>query len=87
VSGLDVIEQGLVDFVINIPRQYDQYGRPDGYLIRRQAIDLGVPLVTDLAFARAIVEALRCRIPSDLDVIAWNDFLARPLTTTPGSAR
>src|SRR5207302_8941056 len=76
VSGLEVLEQGLVDFVINIPRQYDQFGRPDGYLIRRQAIDLGVPLVTDLAFARALVEALRCRKPAELDVIAWNDLLA-----------
>ena len=38
--------------------------------------DLGVPLVTDLAFARALVEALRCRKPAELDVIAWNDLLA-----------
>jgi len=76
-SGLDVIEQGLVDFVINIPRDYDQYGRPDGYLIRRHAVDLGVPLVTDLQLARAIVEALRWRKPSSLEVLAWNDFAGR----------
>jgi carbamoyl-phosphate synthase large subunit len=76
-SGLDVIERGLVDFVINIPRDYDQYGRPDGYLIRRHAVDLGVPLVTDLQLARAIVEALRWRKPSSLEVLAWNDFAGR----------
>jgi len=75
VSGLDVIEHGHVDLVIHIPREYDQYGRPDGYLIRRQAIDLGVPLITDLPLARAIFESLRWRKPSDLDVMAWNDFL------------
>ena len=74
VSGLDVIRQGLVDLVINIPREYDEHGRPDGYLIRREAIDQGVALVTDLPFARAIVEALRWRNPGDLDVIAWNDL-------------
>jgi len=79
VSGLDVIEQGLVDLVINIPREYDQHGRPDGYLIRRQAIDSGVPLVTDLPFARAIVEALRSRKSVPLEVIAWNDFLSNPV--------
>ena len=28
----DIIEQGAVDLVINVPREYDQYGRPDGYL-------------------------------------------------------
>ncbi len=75
VSGLDVIEQGQVDFVINVARDYDQYGRPDGYWIRRQAVDLGVPLVTDLQLARAIVEALRWRKPSDLGVLAWNDYV------------
>jgi carbamoyl-phosphate synthase large subunit len=75
VSGLEVIEQGLVDFVINVARDYDQYGRPDGYLIRRQAVDLGVPLVADLQLARAIVEALRWRNPSSLEAVAWNDYV------------
>jgi len=74
-SGVDVIRRGLVDLVINIPREYDEQGRPDGYLIRREAIDQGVALVTDLPFARAIVEALRWRNPGDLDVIAWNDLV------------
>jgi len=76
-SGLDVIEQGLVDFVINVTREYDQYGRPDGYWIRRQAVDLGVPLVTDLQLARAVVEASRWRKSLSLDVHALNDYVAR----------
>ena len=77
VSGLEVIEQGVVDFVINVARDYDQYGRPDVYLIRRQAVDSGVPLVTDLQLARAIIEALRWRKPSSLEVLAWNDYVGR----------
>jgi carbamoyl-phosphate synthase large subunit len=71
-SGLDVIDRGLVDLVINVPREYDEHGRPDGYLIRRHAADMGVPLITDLQLARAIVEALRWKKP--LDVVAWNDY-------------
>jgi carbamoyl-phosphate synthase large subunit len=70
----EAIEQGRVDLVINVPREYDKQGRPDGYLIRRQAIDCGVPLVTDLAFARALVGALRGRKSLPLEAIAWNDF-------------
>jgi hypothetical protein len=70
----EVIEQGRVDLVINVPREYDEQGRPDGYRIRRQAIDCGVPLITDLPFARALVEALRARKSASLDPIAWNDF-------------
>jgi len=76
-SGLDVIEQGLVDFVINVARDYDEHGRPDGYWIRRHAVDLGVSLITDLQLARAIVEALRWRKPSSLEVLAWNDYVGR----------
>jgi len=68
---------GVVDFVINVARDYDQYGRPDVYLIRRQAVDSGVPLVTDLQLARAIIEALRWRKPSSLEVLAWNDYVGR----------
>jgi len=77
VSGLDVIDQGLVDFVINVVREYDEDGRPDGYWIRRHAVDHGVPLVTDLQLARAIVEALRWRKPSKLEALAWNDYVGR----------
>jgi carbamoyl-phosphate synthase large subunit len=76
LSGVGVIEQGLVDLVINVARDYDQYGRPDGYLIRRQATDLGVPLITDLQLARALIEALRCRKSATLEAVAWNDYLA-----------
>ena len=60
-SGMDVIDDGLVDLVINVPRTYDELGRPDGYLIRRRAVDAEVPLVTDLMLATALVNALRNR--------------------------
>jgi carbamoyl-phosphate synthase large subunit len=78
-SGLDVIAQGLVDLVINVTREYDQFGRPDGYWIRRQAIDLGVPLVTDLQLARAVVEASRWRKSVSLDVFALSEYVAHDL--------
>ncbi|MFH0340765.1 MAG: carbamoyl-phosphate synthase (glutamine-hydrolyzing) large subunit [Chromatiales bacterium] len=81
LSGLDVIEQGRVDFVINVVREYDQFGRPDVYWIRRQAVDLGVPLITDLPLARAIVEALRWRKPSSLEVLALDDYVGSRLET------
>jgi carbamoyl-phosphate synthase large subunit len=58
-SAVETIEKGAVDLVINIPLHYDPEGRPDGYWIRRAAIDHGIPLVTDLQLARAIVEMLR----------------------------
>ncbi|MGD2113021.1 MAG: carbamoyl-phosphate synthase (glutamine-hydrolyzing) large subunit, partial [Gammaproteobacteria bacterium] len=76
-SALDLIDRGEVDFVINVSREYDAQGRPDGYQIRRRAIDAGVPLITDLQLARAVVEALQNIKPGDLRAIAWNDYLKR----------
>jgi len=58
-SAVALIKSGAVDLVINIPLDYDRQGRPDGYWIRRAAIDSGVPLITDLQLARAVVEMLR----------------------------
>jgi carbamoyl-phosphate synthase large subunit len=79
LSGLDVIDNGKVDLVINIPREYDEHGRPDGYLIRRHAVDAGIPLITDLQLARAVIEALSRRNADTLGVAAWNDhFLPGP---------
>ncbi len=76
-SGMDVIEEGLVDLVINVPRSYDELGRPDGYLIRRRAVDADLPLVTDLMLATALVTALRNRNGSVPAVRAWDEYLGR----------
>ena len=71
----ELIDRGDVDLVINIPREYDQFGRPDGYLIRRCAADAGVPLITDLQLARALVEEMRSRAHQRLEVLAWDDVV------------
>jgi carbamoyl-phosphate synthase large subunit len=77
-SAVRLIEQGLVDLVINIPRTYDAHGRPDGYAIRRAAIDVGVPLITDPQLARTVVEMLHrtARKPPEL----------RPMTEYAGAS-
>jgi hypothetical protein len=77
-SAVKCIADGKVDLVINVPKSYDEAGRPDGYAIRRRTVDAEIPLITDLMLARALVDAMRIRRgPSDLGVVAWNDFLAR----------
>jgi carbamoyl-phosphate synthase large subunit len=76
-SAIRLIDEGEIDLIINIPREYDQLGRPDGYLIRRRAVEAGVPLITDLQLARALIEALRHRRMKDLSVLAWQDYMER----------
>jgi carbamoyl-phosphate synthase large subunit len=82
-SGLDgsqaihVIEDGSVDLVINIPREYDEQGRPDGYWIRRRAVDAGIPLLTDLQLAKAVIEAMRHRKLSTLSTLSYDEYVSR----------
>ena len=63
--------------MINIPRSYDGQGRPDGYRIRRLAVDLGIPLLTNLQLARLAVEAFHRYDTSDLKPLDWATYLAR----------
>jgi carbamoyl-phosphate synthase large subunit len=77
MTGMEAIDRGLVDLVINIPIEYDELGRPDGYLIRRRAVEAGVPLITDLKLARAVIEALKTTRPEQLNVRSWGEYQAR----------
>jgi carbamoyl-phosphate synthase large subunit len=76
-NAIRLIENGDVDLVINIPREYDAYGRPDGFLIRRAAVDAGVSLITDLQLARAVIEALKRKPSTELPLLAWEDYITR----------
>ena len=75
-TAMSAIDEGKVDLVINIPVEYDELGRPDGYLIRRRAVDAGVPLLTDLQLARAVIEAAAQRA----DWHGWKQHQARSAT-------
>lgn len=76
-SAVRAIQEGKVDLVINIPVEYDDLGRPDGYWIRRVAVDLGVPLITDLQLTRAVVEALRHHSVRELKTKSYDEFFNR----------
>ncbi len=72
-----MIDQGLIDLVINVPRSYDQNSRQDGYLVRRRAVDAGIYLITDLQLVRAVIKALRCRVSGSLQLVSWNENQTR----------
>jgi carbamoyl-phosphate synthase large subunit len=70
-SAVDILRSGQVDLVINIPREYDEKGRPDGFRIRRCAIDLEIPLLTDLSLARKMVRAMTSLPLEQLKIRPW----------------
>jgi hypothetical protein len=76
-TAMKAIDEGKVDLVINVPREYDALGRPDGFQIRRRAVDAGIPLLTDLSLARAVVEALRKNKASELPMLSYDEYVTR----------
>ena len=48
----------------------------DGYIIRRLAIELGIPYVTTLAGARAALNAIEAVKENELKVKSLNDHIA-----------
>jgi carbamoyl-phosphate synthase large subunit len=73
-SAIDLLENGEIDLVINVPREYDRLGRPDGFHIRRRAVEIGTPLITDLQLARALIEGMRQCDAADLKIKALSDY-------------
>ncbi len=76
-DAVEVLRTGVIDLVINVPREYDARGRPDGFRIRRQAVDLEIPLITDLWLARRLVQAIARLGVDDLAVRPWHAYVAR----------
>ncbi len=71
VEGL---KDGKVDLVINIPKEYSTEEITDGYIIRRNAVDMGIPLFTNLQLAKLVVDSLTKIAPDDLEVLAWDEY-------------
>jgi carbamoyl-phosphate synthase large subunit len=57
---LSLIERGGVDLIVNTP--WGRGARTDGYLIRRKALMHGVPCITTLAAAAAVVQGIESKI-------------------------
>ena len=74
-AAVEAMRSGEIDLVINVPREHDEEGRPDGFIIRRAAIDLEIPLITDLWLARKVVRALNRYGLEDLAVKAWSEYI------------
>jgi carbamoyl-phosphate synthase large subunit len=69
-----VIRAGLIDLVINIPKNYQTEELTNGYLIRRAAADFGVPLITNIQLAKRLVESIIRKKPEDLACKAWREY-------------
>lgn len=73
-SAIDIIKEGKIDLVINIPKTYQKEELTNDYLIRRTAVDFGVPLLTNMQLAQRLAEALHNIPVEKLTVRRWSDY-------------
>jgi carbamoyl-phosphate synthase large subunit len=70
----EYLREKRVDLVINIPKNYQEDELTNDYIIRRQAVEFGIPLITNLQLAQRFVEASTRKRLEDLDVRSWSEY-------------
>jgi carbamoyl-phosphate synthase large subunit len=73
-NTLSYISDGKIDMVINIPKNIEKEELDNDYLIRRQAVDFNVPLITDLQVAKRLIEAMQKTSLKDLKIKSWDEY-------------
>jgi carbamoyl-phosphate synthase large subunit len=73
-NTIEYIKDGKIDLVINIPKNYQQMELTNDYMIRRAAVDFGVPLITNRQFAMRFAEAVSRTSLQDLKIESWETY-------------
>jgi carbamoylphosphate synthase large subunit len=75
------LQTGKLDFVVNVPDSMDSLSVTDGFEIRRNTIDSGVSLVTDIKTAVFTVQALHTKWSRELrgkefwGITSWQEYV------------
>jgi carbamoyl-phosphate synthase large subunit len=73
-QALDMLHNKQIDMVVNIPKDLTQRELTNGYKIRRAAIDLNVPLITNARLASAFINAFCTVDIDDIPIKSWDSF-------------
>jgi carbamoyl-phosphate synthase large subunit len=76
-NTITYLQEGKIDIVLNIPKNYQEEELTNDYLIRRQAVDLGIPLITNVQLAQRFVEALAHKRLDDLQIKSWDKYVVQ----------
>ena len=73
-QALTLMHEHKIDMVVNIPKDLTPRELTNGYKIRRSAIDLNIPLITNSRLASAFINAF-CTVKLDsLDFKSWDEY-------------
>ena len=73
-QALDLLHRKQIDFVVNIPKNLTSNELTNGYKIRRAAVDLNVPLITNARLASAYIRAFCDFTVDDIEIKSWDEY-------------
>lgn len=73
-QALTLMHERKIDMVVNIPKDLTQHELTNGYKIRRTAIDLNIPLITNSRLASAFIHAFCTLDLDDLEIKSWSEY-------------
>ncbi len=73
-QALDMLHNKEIDMVVNVPKNLSTGELTNGYKIRRAAIDLNIPLITNARLASAFIYAFCTQKLDDLDIKCWQEY-------------
>ena len=73
-SVLSYMDKGEIDLVINIPKSNEKVELDRHYIIRRKAVDLNIPLFTNVQATKRFIKALAQYKPENLKIKSWDEY-------------
>lgn len=73
-QALEMLHNKQIDMVVNIPKNLSSTELNNGYKIRRAAIDLNIPLLTNARLASAFIDAFCDLTLDDIEIKAWGEY-------------
>ncbi len=73
-QALDLLHSKEIDFVVNVPKSQSGSEVTNGYKIRRSAVDLNIPLITNARLASAFIYAFCTLSVDELDIKCWQEY-------------
>lgn len=73
-QALQLLHDKEIDLVVNIPKNLTPAELTNGHKIRRAAIDLNIPLLTNARLASAFINAFTTLSLDDIEIKPWNEY-------------
>ena len=73
-QALDLLHRKEIDMVVNIPKNLTSGELSNGYKVRRAAIDLNIPLITNVRLASAYINAFCTLDVDNIAIKSWDEY-------------